>query len=60
MWTTVLIVISLAAIAGALLWLSDRLRKPTGVGGIDPLQRRRDLDASNELKDPQFWRTPGM
>lgn len=51
MWTNALILIILAVLAVAGLWVSARLRKPRH-GGVDPMQRRRDLDMENERRDP--------
>ena len=50
MWTTVLIVIALAALAGALVWLSVRLRRSPREGAIDPLQRRRGPTRASRTK----------
>jgi hypothetical protein len=51
MWTIVLILIIVVVVAAAGLWASARLRKPRH-GGVDPMQRRRELDLDNQRRDP--------
>jgi hypothetical protein len=50
-WTIVLVLIVLVVLGAAGLWASARLRKPRH-GGVDPMQRRRDIDLANQRRDP--------